>query len=176
MNDVDRFAPILEEIEFLTSERRQVASSGPHLIIQLRLNGRGRKEILSVCLIRHAHSFPMKLSPRGRIFVDFMARHRHLSLTAVEIEDGVEEFYSSHRMPGYSSNQNPTLSRRNVKIYVQRTRKALGRVFREAGLKIDTSRVLTSERSEVNQTLYRLRCTVEWRNEDWEDHPKSTTI
>lgn len=172
MSERTRFAPILEEIEFLIAERKQIASSGPHLRILYTVDRNERKEISVIILSHRSRPFPMKLSRRGRIFVDFLAKHRHLSLTAAEIEAGIDEFYAKDGACTQRTRQKHILPRRMVKVYVQRARQALGRAFREAGLKADPYRVLVSELSETNHTLYRLKCMCE----EQEDRPRHMAI
>jgi hypothetical protein len=172
MNDNYRFAPVLEEIEFLTAERKQITSSGPHLSGLYTLTEKGRKRIVSICLVHRSRPFPIKLSRRGRIFVDFLAKHKHLLLTAAEIEAGIDEFYAENGNRSRRSGQKHILPRRMVKVYAQRAKGALGRAFHAAGLNANPYRVLLSEPSETNQTLYRLKCTFEER----QDRPKQKAI
>jgi hypothetical protein len=166
MNERNRFAPILEEIEFFIAERNQIASSGPHLIIQYKSDGEGKREIVSVRLVHRFRPFQIKLSRLGRIFVDFLAQRRHMWQTASEIEAGIDELYANDATHPHSKRRMPLIARRIVKVYVQRLRNTLGRTFEEAGLKADPYHILRTERSESNQVLYKLLCTAELREED----------
>ena len=166
MNDNYRFAPILEEIEFLIAERNQIACSGPHLVIQYKSDKEGRRDIVSVRLIHHSRSFQIKLSFLGRIFVDFLAQRRHVPQTAAEIEAGIDGLYAKDTTHPRGSRRRHLITRRMAKVYVQRLRSALGRTFQDAGLRTNPYRIVLSERSETNMALYRLRCTAEWRKED----------
>ena len=55
------------------------------------------------------------------------------------------------------------MSRRTVKVYIGRVRHVFDRVFQEAGLTGDARRIVLAQRTETNEVLYRLKCTVEWR-------------
>ena len=166
MSERDRFAPILEEIEFLIAERIQIACSGPHLVIQYKSEKDGRKRIVSVLLVHRSRPFQIKLSRLGRIFIEYLARRRHVWQTATEIEAGINELYADDATRPHSKRRIPLIARRIAKVYVQRLRGALGRTFHEAGLKADPYHVLRSERSETNQAVYKLQCTAELQEED----------
>ncbi len=166
MNERNRFAPILEEIEFFIAERNQIASSGPHLVIQYKSDEGGKREIVSVRLVHRSRPFQIKLSRLGRIFIEFLVQRRHLWQTAAEIEAGIDELYANDATRPHSKRRIHLIARRIVKVYVQRLRNTLGRTFEEAGLKVDPYHVLCSERSETNQAVYKLQCTAELREED----------
>lgn len=159
MSDSYRFAPILEEIEFLIAENKQLVNIGPHLRIHERFH-----DIGLVCLVRRSREFPLRLSPTSRVLVDYLARNRHRLQTAREIEAGIKsnEIYAKFGTYSKGSTRIGPVHRTTVKVYIPRIREAFGRALREAKLKDNPKDILLTERSETNQVLYRLRCTVEW--------------
>jgi hypothetical protein len=54
------------------------------------------------------------------------------------------------------------ISRSAIKEYVKRIRRALALAFSEAGLHLDSSRVLVSKTTMGNEVHYQLRARIEW--------------
>ncbi len=106
-------------------------------------------------------NFPLAL----RILFDYLARHRWLPQSSVQIEAGIrrDAFCLRHGANARTSHkQTRRISRSTVKEYVKRIRQALSIAFGEAGLNIDPAQVLTSEPRIGNEVAYRLKATVEW--------------
>ncbi len=166
----DRFAPVIEEVEFLIAETKEYESAGPHFKVLHRFQREGTdclpgEEVALVSLVHRSREFPIRLSLALRVLFDYLARHRHLPQSSAQIQAGTrnDAFCVRHGANAEAcAKQAPRISRRGVKEYIKRLRFALRAVFLEAGLKLNPYRVLSSEATESNQVVYRLRASIDW--------------
>lgn len=131
---------LTQEIDFILAERNLTEVAGPHF----RIYHQG-PDITSICLVHTVREFRLPLAPGSALlFGDF----------------------TYHRLPRcaglIAQHMNNTLSRSSIKVYVNRIRRSLGFVFKEAGLHLDPCKVLASEMTDTNVVAYRLRGTFEW--------------
>jgi hypothetical protein len=160
-DSVDR---IVEELEYLEAERRELLVNGPHFRILYRIANESvqlnRRQPVAAYLVHAGQSFQVGL---GSILVqlfDYMARHNRLAQTARQIESGTH----AQRISGVTKSvvSPRRIPRRHVRVYADRIRAVLGPVLRKAGLEIRADAVLVSEETATNETAYRLRGTFEW--------------
>jgi len=168
----DKFTPVVQEVELLVAEAREMASEGLHFRILHRFHEAGSvcrpgEEVALVSFMHRSREISLGLAVHLRLTFDYLARHRHTPLSAAEIAMGMkcDDFCSKHG--AYAARGTPVrlVSPRSVKEYVKRIRRSLGWAFREAGLKVDPFEVLRSESTASNRVNYRLKCTAEWRHE-----------
>ena len=169
----DNFAPLVEELDLLVVEIKELAAAGPHFRILHRfqeavVDCAPGEEVTFVSLLYHSREYPLRLSLALRILFDYLARHR-LPQSATQIEAGIgtDAFYVRHGANAKTSSKlTRKISRRGVKEYVKRIRRALQNTFHEAGLRLDPSEVLVSEPTESNEVNYRLKASCEWIHVD----------
>ena len=116
-------------------------------------------------LVYRSREYLLKCSLTLRLFMDFLARHKCRPLTARQIvaHMNADTFYINHGANARATvNMKRKIRHAAVKVYVGRFRDALQAAFSEAGLNLDPSRVLVSERTDSSETLYRLRARIEW--------------
>ena len=148
---------ILREVEIMLSERRALAISGPTFKIITR-----NLDIVAVSLMYLGNEFPLNLSVIGRTIFDFLARHRFIAQSAMEISNGLSREHKAR-----------VVGRHSVKMYVLRIRSAIERALADAHLNIDAANILLAETTERNMKLYRLKAKIEWHNiEDIETDPR----
>lgn len=176
MSTKDKLSAVLEEVDFLLLELRQLQSAGLHFKIVHRFRAQGTEcapgeEVAAVYLVHRGREFQVPLSLTLRLVFDFLARHTRLAECASQIEAcfRADPFYIRH---GANVENGRKLRRRvarsAVKVYVQRIRRALALAFREANLWVDPSKVLVSQETVMNEVGYRLRGTFQWLHAD---HP-----
>lgn len=169
MRNNEQLKPIVEEIDYLLAERRQLATDGPHFMVThghhvpgtLCLRG---ETVERVCLVHRCHAFPLHLSPTGLLIVDCLCRYHVSSLSATRIEEILTSnpFYIHHGANALRKNKNRIQpNRASIKVYIQRVREQMEKVFREAGLNLAPDRVLISATTDSNVVVYRLRASVE---------------
>jgi len=106
------------------------------------------------------------------IVFDYLAR-QHFPQTARQIVLGIkaDPFY---RKLGFNASIHvgnaPKISLSELRVYVQRIRRAIERASLKAGMRLDGRAVLVSEDTESNRVAYRLKGTFEWVHID---HPRS---
>jgi hypothetical protein len=170
------FAHVIEEIDLLLLEFRQLKSAGPHFRIFHRFRVPGTEcapgeEVAAVFLVHRGCEFCLPLSLTLRLVFDFLAKHARLPQSASQIADCFRDdpFY---RKRGANVARHGELRRRiarsAIRVYVQRIREALALSFREANLHLDSRNVLASAETVMNETGYRLRGTFQWFHTD---HP-----
>lgn len=169
----DRFVPFLRTVDLIVAERRELAMAGPHLTILHRFQETQvtgctpGEEILLVSLNFAGRQVPLKLSLALRILIDYLARYRHIPQSASQIEAGIrsDPFYVGHGKSVHtSSRRTRRICRSVVRVYVQRFRSTLKIASLNTGLVLDPNSVLTSEATEGNEVLYRLKARVDWRH------------
>lgn len=155
---------IIEEIEFLEAERRQLRETGPHFRIihcsEHRSDYCSYQGAVAVFLVCGDRFFQVRLgSVLIRLF-DYMARHNRLAQSSGQIENGTraDPIFRMRRRTSPKS----CLPRRYVRVYVDRIRVALDSVFQESGLRVGPEEVLISEETVTNESGYRLRGSFEW--------------
>ena len=170
----DKLGPVIQKVDLLLAELREVAGRGPRFRIVHRLREPGAdclpgEEISFILLIHRGREYLLPLSLALRILFDYLARHRRLPQNAVQIVSGmrVDAFYTRHGANAQAGvRQTRRFGRSAVKEYIARLRRALEVTFREAGARPDPFAVLVSEPTEGNEVRYRLRATVEWVHVD----------
>lgn len=171
MSSYNKFASLLQTIEFVLTERKELRSVGPHLTIWHRFQEPGvvncspGEEVFLISLASSRGRVPIKLSLSLRILVDYLARHRHVPQSASQIEAGIRADVFSIRhgcnaMP--DGGRTRRICRSAVKVYVDRFRGALGAASTEVGQTLDPKSVLVSEATDGNEVLYRLKASVQW--------------
>lgn len=171
-NDV--LQSIIEEVDVLFAEIRELSASGPHFRIVHRLHKPGTicapgEEIAAVYLISRGREYCLKLNLALRILFDYLARHSRLPQSATQIEAGIraDRFYIQHTAAAMGKKKfTRSIPRSYVRVYIERVRSALEQIFRIAGLPVNPRRVLLSERTVMNEVGYRLMASVEWMHSD----------
>lgn len=166
----DGVMKIIEELEFLEAERRQMSERGPHFRIVHRFHQPNSgcapgEEILAVCLIHRGREYCLPLSLALRILFDYLARHSRLPQSAAQIEAGIraECFYTQHAATVMGKDRFiRSIPRSYVRVYIERLRSALDTVFCEAGFLMNARVVLLSVPTVMNEVGYRLKVTAEW--------------
>jgi len=97
---VDEFAPIIEEIDFALEELAALRASGPNFTIVHRFRAAGTncapgEEVALVSLGYGSRTIPLRLALALRIFFEYLARHRHISQSAAQIEAGPRWTYEN---------------------------------------------------------------------------------
>jgi hypothetical protein len=155
---------IVEELEYMETERRQLLVNGPHFRVVYRTINQSVQsncyEPVAAYLVHEGRLFQVGLGSALVKFFDYMARHNRLAQTARQIESATHAQWTS----GASKSIEPgrRIPRRHVRVYVDRIRAVLGSILRKAGLEIRADAVLVSEETATNEVAYRLRGTFEW--------------
>jgi hypothetical protein len=168
MNDRTQFRQLAEEVSFVLALRRSLHACGVHLIVEHRNHERGTfcapgEMVGAIWLGGIPEPVPLVLAPMSLILTDCLCRHR-MPITALRIEqimksDPFYVHYGTNIREGEHVIRRP--DRRTVKVYVGRIREQMKEVFEQVGLSIDPRQVLTSEVTDSNVVVYRLRATVE---------------
>lgn len=166
----DEFLSILEEVDLLVAEMRELQESGPHFRIYHRFHKPGTvcapgEEIAAVCLVHHGREYPLRLSLALRILFDYLARHSRLPQSASQIEAGVcaDHFSARHAATVMGARTfTRSIARSCIKVYIERLRSALGDTSQEVGLQLDPRKVLLNQETKGNEVGYRLKASIEW--------------
>lgn len=160
---------IIEELEFLTAERRQLKVRGPHFRIIHRYRQQfspcsAHEEIGAVYLVHAGQQFQVRLGTTLAAMFDFLGRHNQFAQTATQIERGTRtDHLHGHRHTSTFIGKNGAgVPRRYVRVYIDRIRVALRGALLQAKLDIEPNAILISEETATNETGYRLRGTFEW--------------
>jgi hypothetical protein len=176
MNDSKSIQPLIEEVEFILAERRDLSARGPVFRIRHRFHLAGTKcapgeEIVGVVLAHRDSEYQLGLSLSQLFLFDYLARHTHLSQSARQIELGVraDQFYRRYaKNAGGGDAITRLLARSSIRVHVGRIRQALSRAFREAGIQLlDPCDVLVSQETVSNEVGYRFRAIIEWLHVDF---------
>jgi len=169
----DDLTQIMDEVDLLFVELRELRASGPHFRIYHRFRKPGTlcapgEEIATVCLVHRGREFCLPLSLALRILFDYLARHSRLPQSATQIEAGIRAdcFYLQHGTAGRNKSISRGISRSYVRVYIERLRSALEIVFGRASSPISSCDVLLSERTVMNEVGYRLKATFNWTHID----------
>jgi hypothetical protein len=171
----DRSALILEEIDFLLAERRELAAQGPHFRIIHNTRGQWAgdphragclpgEDLLGIVLIYRGREYQLPLSPAEASLFDFLGRFR-IGQTASQIERGIrgDAFYMAQYARAWKSNRRTAeFHRTTIKAYVKRIRLAMAQAFADAGLLLDPVRVMVSQPTVRNEKAYSVRARIQW--------------
>jgi len=174
----DRLTRILEEIDFVLAERRELAAEGPRFCIvhqtrgawlgahELRVGCLPGEELSGVLLLYEERELQLRLSPAEAALFNFLA-WRRVAQTASQIERSMQSdpFCAGQRLRARSSNRRSAqFHRTSIKTYAQRIKAALALAFAEAGLPLDPAKVMITQRTVGNEVTYAIRARVEWRH------------
>jgi len=171
MSSNDSLGSVVDKVELLLAERRQLSAIGPQFRIVHRLRVPGTEcmpgeEVFAVALVYRGREFYLPLSRVLLLLFDYLARHRRIAQSSAQIEAGMsaDTFYAEHGSNAVALGTRLTrrISRQCVKEYVKRLRRVLAATFDKAGLRIDPEEVLLSQPTGLNQVGYRLRAQIEW--------------
>lgn len=172
MRGDEHLRPIIEELDYLLAERRQLAAEGPHFIVTHGFHKLGTlclhgETVERACLMYRWQEFPLHISPTGLLIVDVLCRYRRTLLTAARIEqimlaDLFYTRYGANRRGGHRSVSLP--NRSSIKVHIQRIRGQMAKAFVEAGLSLDPGVVLISETTDSNIVVYRMKASMEFRH------------
>ena len=166
----DELMTIIEEVDVLVTELRELNEAGPHFRILHRFHVPGSdcapgEEIAGIYLVHHGREYFLRLPLALRILFDYLARHSHLPQSATQIEAGIraDQFYAEQ---GATVMDPMTLTRRiprsYVRVYIERLRLAINEALYEAGLHLDTRAILIIQETVMNEVGYRLKANFDW--------------
>jgi hypothetical protein len=166
----DGLMSIIEEVDVLLAEIRELSASGPHFRIVHRFHRPSTicapgEEIAAVYFVHHGREFCLPLSLPLRILFDYLARHSRLPQSATQIEAGIraDRFYTQHAAAVMGKGKfTRSIPRSYVRVYIERLRSAIKSVLDNAGLPIDPGDVLLSEKTVMNEIGYRMKASFEW--------------
>ena len=170
MRGDEHLRPIIEELDYLLAERRQLAAEGPHFIVTHGFHKPGTlclhgETVERACLMYRWQEYPFHLSPTGLLLVDLLCRYRRTLFTAARIEQIMlsDPFYTRHGANRHGGYVNAALpNRSSIKVHIQRIREQMAKTFIEAGLNLDPGKVLIAETTDSNIVVYRLKASVEF--------------
>jgi hypothetical protein len=117
-----------------------------------------------------SEAIPLRLSDNGLVLLDVLARKKPQPLTAAHIERilAADPFYLHLGANGVSAEkQKIRLTRKTIKIYIQRLRKQIGKALKKAGLSMRPEEILISEDTDLlNVKAYRLAIPCEFVHVD----------
>ena len=174
MSAKDELMTIIEEVDVLVAEIRELNSEGPHFRILHRFHQPGSdcvpgEEIAGIYLVFRGREYFVRLPLALRLLFDYLARHSHLPQSASQIEAGIraDHFYMQHGATVMGTDKfTRSIPRSYVRVYVERLRLALENSFREAGGLMDAGAVILSQVTVMNEVGYRLKASIEWRHID----------
>ena len=170
----DELERIIEEVDVLVAELRELNENGPHFRILHRFHAPGTdcasgEEVAGVYLVHRGLEYFLKLPLALRLLFDYLARHTHLPQSATQIEAGIraERFYAEHAASIMASKKfTRSIPRSYIRVYMERLRLALAEVFRKAGLRIDVHAVLMYQETVMNEVGYQLKASFDWYHTD----------
>jgi hypothetical protein len=170
----DELMTIIDEVDVLVAEIRELNAEGPHFRIMHRFHRPGcdcaaGEEVAGIYLIHHGREFFVRLSLALRLLFDYLARHSRLPQSAAQIEAGIraDRFYSQHTTTVMGKEKfTRSIPRSYVRVYTERLRSAIENAFNEAGLQMDVHGVLLSQETVMNEIGYRLKASFEWTHID----------
>jgi hypothetical protein len=159
---------LIEEIDFIVAERRNLRARGVHLIVTHLDHIPGTicapgEMVGDVSLGGIPSPTSFGLSHLSLLMIDCFCRYR-LPLSAWRIEQimNSDPFYVDYAANQIDFDQicaKP--DSRTVRVYVPRIQRRMEAVFRDRGLVVDPLQILISEPTETNVIVYRLKATVE---------------
>jgi len=165
----DELERIIEEVDVLVAELRELSENGPHFKILHRFHAPGTdcalgEEVAGVYLIHRGREYFLRLPLALRLLFDYLARHTHLPQSATQIEAGIRSghFYTEHAATVKNSSKLiRSIPRSYVRVYIERLRLAMSHVFQQANLELAAGVVLISQETVMNEIGYKLKATVE---------------
>lgn len=171
----DNIRRIVAEIEYLRARRARTSELRPRLIVS-----HGHHQAVKHCLPGEtierswfsvsSEAIPLRLSDNGLVLLDVLARKKPQPLTAAHIERilAADPFYLHLGANGVSAEkQKIRLTRKTIKIYIQRLRKQIGKALKKAGLSMRPEEILISEDTDLlNVKAYRLAIPCEFVHVD----------
>lgn len=178
----DNFAPVIEAIDLLRAELREIDSGSLHFRIVHRFGSPGAdcvlgEEVLAILFVHRGNEYQLRLSPAMLLVADYLLRHSRYAQTASQIATGIHEG-SFYREYGYSGREQRTwqIPRSAIKEYVKRLHRAIALAFNDAHLRLDPRDVLQEAESVSNHVLYRWRAAVEIAHiESTSERPSATS-
>jgi hypothetical protein len=168
MSDRRSFGQLIEEVDFLLALRRHIQARGIHLIVTHLDHLPGTicapGEIIGdISLGGSPSPTSLGLSQMSLLLMDCLWRYR-MPLSALRIEQimNSDPFYVNYAVNQIGHDQiiaKP--DSRNVRVCAPRIQKRMGAVFHQLGLRVDPLQILTSEPTDSNAIVYRLKATVE---------------
>jgi hypothetical protein len=166
----DKLMTIVEEVDLLVAEIRELNSEGPNFKILHRFHKpctdcAPGEEVAGIFLVHHGREYFVRLPLALRLLFDYLARHSHLPQSATQIEAGfrADRFYSHHRGGAVGRDKfNRSIPRSYVRVYIERLRLALNNAFCESGLLIHARTVILSQKTVMNESGYQLKANCEW--------------
>jgi hypothetical protein len=171
MKDNEGIRRLVDEIEYLRARRAQMATAIPRLIV---VHGYHRPEtdclhgetVEQINLSVRSNVIPLRLSPTGLVIADVLARKRPMPLSASHIERILASDPFCVRLGANAAPApRPTirLTRKSIKVYIQRLRQQLGKALKEAGISMQPEEALVSESTDLlNVAAYRLTIPCEF--------------
>jgi hypothetical protein len=142
---------------------RLIVLHGHHQAVKDCLPG---ETIERAWLFVRSDAIPLRISGNGLVLLDVLARKKPQPLTAAHIERilAADAFYLHLGANGlWAEKQKVRLTRRTIKIYIERLRKQMGKALKKAGLFMQPDDVLVSEETELlNVKAYRLAISCEF--------------
>jgi hypothetical protein len=174
----DNLRWLMEEIDFLLAERKELSTRGPSFRIVHRFRMPGSdclpgEEILVVFLVYRGREYHLRLPLALRILFDYLARHSRVPQSAGQIELGIraDDFYRRHAANGTGRRAvTRNIPRSYVRVYADRLHQALQLAFQEASLRIDPRNVLMELKTVGNEVGYQLRANCDWAHLDLTTH------
>jgi hypothetical protein len=161
---------VLEKVHLLIAEIKYLQAVGPHFRVLHRFRTPATdcmpgEEIAAVFLMHRGREYHVRLSLALRILFDFLARHSRVPQSARQIELGIrtDDFYKRHA----ANATGPTVLTRHiprsyVKVYIGRLHRAFSLAFQDAGLHVNSDKVLISRKTVGNEIGYQLKASCEW--------------
>ena len=175
----DELMTIIEEVDVLVAEIRELNESGPHFRILHRFHTPGTdcapgEEIAGAWLVYRGRDYHLRLSLALRLLFDYLARHSHLPQSATQIEAGIraDRFYREHAASAIGPDKfSRSIPRSYIRVYIERLKMALTDTFGEADLDLPADVVLISRETVMNEVGYRLKAAFEWQHLSCYDAP-----
>ena len=167
----NNFVLLIREIEFLIADSTQLKETGPCFTILHRywVPGTVCSPGEEVALIELGFGLSLPLPLTARLLVDYLGHYR-LPQSAAQIEAGMRSnpFYANHAYNvKTSSRQTRRFARSEIRVYIERIRKALEPVLEKAGINLDPAEVLVAESTVGNEVSYKLKASVEVIHSRW---------
>jgi hypothetical protein len=166
--------PLIEEIDYLVAERKDLRVRGPRFKIVHRFRVPGTdclagEEIGAVFLVDRGREYSLRLPLALRILFDYMARNGRFPQSARQIELGLraDEFYRRHAAnAGDGRALTRRIPRSAIKVYIKRLHAAIAVALRAARSQLSPDRVLVSHKTVGNEVGYQLKARSEWLHLD----------